>query len=518
MNLETQAVLVERVEAAPDIAALTGLQNVSEQENEAAGQKFVRDVIFSNVPIPFQKARTYLWLLILTRALGPQGFGAWSLFVVTLSSATTVSTLNCGSSLMRFLNGERERREVNQAFTTVMTMVGGASVILAILFVCFSKPIGRIIFRAAHEHQFIMVLALALVFDSFFEEMKNLLRARRLNQSWAFFSLARLAPETVAVIAIALWLRSVTAVSWTYLAVGACSVGGGILYFAIRYEFRFVKPNWHLFVKYALYGLPLLPGVLASTVSLGADKYLVSYYLGLQQVGIYSVCFAVSTLAFFLTGPINDVLFPELSALFDLEQGESFRRRFAGVQKFVFAFAVGAAALLAAFPHDALRLVASRGFASGSATLAILGVQGIFMAVVLLYVVILNVRMHVWSSTIFWLLSGAAIVAIDIELLPRLGIVGAAVSQLIVTAAGAFVLIGMHWDLFRRTFSPAWLWQIGVAFAVVYAISILWRGGSGGLAWAILGIGAGACSFLFCLFLTRYVSWSDVKLLRNAIF
>jgi len=518
VNSETQAVLIEGMQQAPDITARTGPQGFSEPKNEAASQKFVRDIVFSNVPIPFQKVRTYLWLVILTRALGPQGFGAWSLFVVTLSSATTVSTLNCGSSLMRFLSGERERREVNQAFTTVMIMVGGASAILAILFVCFSKPIGRIIFRAAHEHQFIMVLAVALVFDSFFEEMKNLLRARRLNRSWAGFSLARLAPEAAAVIAIALWLRSVTAASWAYLAVGACSVVGGILYFAIRHEFRFVKPSRRVAVRYALYGLPLSPGVLASTVSLGADKYLVSYYLGLRQVGIYSVCFAVSALAFFLTGPINDVLFPELSALFDMQQAESFRRRFAGVQKFVFGFAVGAAALLAAFPHETLRLVASRDFVSGSATLAILGVQGIFMAIVLLYVVILNVRMRVWSSTIFWVLSGAAIVAIDIALLPRLGIAGAAVSQLIVTAAGAFILIGMHWKLFRQAFNPAWLWQTGVAFAGVFAVSILWRSRSGGLASAILGIGTGACSFLFCLFLTRYVSWSDVKLLRNAIF
>src|SRR5487761_932967 len=120
---EIQAIVAKRVEAPPDIDALTARQGTIEQEIEAANYKFVRDIVFSNVPIPFQKARTYLWLLILTRALGPQGFGAWSLFVVTLSSATTVSTLNCGSSLMRFLSGERARREVNRAFTTVMAMV-----------------------------------------------------------------------------------------------------------------------------------------------------------------------------------------------------------------------------------------------------------------------------------------------------------------------------------------------------------------------------------------------------------
>ena len=179
---ETPAVFNTTELLTPDIRAGTNARTANEQEQRSASHKFVRDIVFSNLPIPFQKARTYLWLVILTRALGPQGFGAWSLFLVTLSSATTVSTLNCGSSLMRFLSGERKREEVNRAFTTVMAMVGGASAILAILFVCFSRQMGRMIFRAAHEREFIMLLATALFFDSLFEEMKKEEEIKRKQQ------------------------------------------------------------------------------------------------------------------------------------------------------------------------------------------------------------------------------------------------------------------------------------------------------------------------------------------------
>ncbi len=494
------------------------LEAACEGAHKSASRKFVRDVVLSNVPIPFQKARTYLWLVLLTRALGPEGFGAWSLFLVTLSSATTVSTLNCGSSLMRFLSGERNRDEVNQAFTTVLAMVGSAAMILALLIMFFSRQLTAAIFRNAHEHPLVILLAAVLVLDSCFEEIKNLLRARRMNQSWAYLYLARLLPETVAVIAVALWLRSATAAACVYLAVGICSVGGGMLYLGLRSGFRFTKPSRLVFSRYALYGLPLLPGVLASTISLGADKYLVSCYLGLKQVGVYSVCFAMSALAFFLTGPVNDVLFPELSALYDAHQEERFRRRFAGVQKFVFGFAVGAAAILAAYPRETLRLVAPRAFASGSAALAILGVQGIFMAIVLLYVVILNVRLRVWSSTIFWVLSGVAIIALDMAFLPRLGIAGAAISQLVVTAGGALILVGVHWRLFRRTFELVWLLQTGLAFASACAVAIAWPGNPAGMTGAILRIAAGAAAFVLSLFLTRYIVWREVKQLKEAIF
>lgn len=520
VNSETSTVGIGReatIALSPETEQPIGLEEANEQKRKFATRKFVRDIVFSNVPIPFQKGRTYLWLVILTRMLGPEGFGVWSLFLVTLSSATTISTLNCGSSMMRFLSGAREHNEVNQAFTTVLVMVGATAIFLAALLLCLSDQMSAVIFKSSHGRGMVLLLAAALVFDSLFEELKNLLRARRLNRAWAYLYLARLIPETLAVICIASWLKSVTAVGATYLAVCICGVGGGILYLAIRHSFRFTSPSRKVLSKYTLYGLPLLPGVLASTVSLGADKYLVSYYLGLKQVGIYSACFAVSALVFFLTGPINDVLFPELSALYDMQHGESFRRRFAGVQKFVLGFAVGAAALLAAFPHETLRLVAPRDFASGSTTLAILGVQGIFMAMVLLYVVILNVRMRVWPSTIFWVLSGVAIVSIDIVLLPRLGIVGAAISQLIVTAAGSIILIGMHWKLFRETFEPAWLLQTGATFVAVYALAILWRGYAGDIATVILRIGCGAGVFLLGLVATRYVTWSELRAVRHAI-
>jgi O-antigen/teichoic acid export membrane protein len=489
-----------------------------EQSERATAHKFVRDICFSNLPLPFQKARTYFWLIVLTRVLGPAGFGAWSLFIVTLSAAMTVSTMNCGSSLMRFLSGKRKPVEVDEAISTVFAMVSGIALPIGIALVCFSHPISRLVFHSYRgSGMLLFALGMALLFDSLFEEIKNLLRARRENRPWAYLCLGRLVPETLAVIGVAYWLRGAAAATWTYAAIAMISVAGGAAYLHIQQGVRFVKPSRQVFSKYARYGLPLLPGVFASTLSLGADKYLVSYYLGLKEVGIYSVCFAISALVFFLTGPINDVLFPELSALYDQHNYASFQSRFEGVQKFVLGFGVGVAALMSFFPHEILRVLASPDFASGASTLAVLGVQGIFMAFVLLYVVILNVRFRVWTTTLFWISSGVAIVVLDILFLPRVGVVGAAFSQLIATAGGAAILVGMHWKLFRRTFRPAWLLQTGAAFMGVYLIAATWRASPAAGVASIGRIFAGACAFLLCLWLTRYVTGNEFQFLKEAI-
>lgn len=481
-----------------------------EHARQSASRKFLRDIAFSNLPVPFQKLRTYLWLVVLTRELGSAGFGAWSLFVVTLSTATTVSTLNCGSSLMRFLSGERNREEVNRAFSTVLVMVAGAAAILGGVGAIFCRRIAAGIFGSTDASGLVLLLGLVLLFESLFEEMKNLLRARRFNQSWAYFCFARLLPETAAVIAAAWWLKSVRAATWAYAAVGVLSVSGGMIYLIMRRQVRLVRPSLQIFSKYARYGLPLLPGVFASAISLGADKFVVSHYLGLKEVGIYGACFALSAVVFFLTGPINDVLFPELSALYDAERWPMFRERFRSVQKFVFGFACGTAAILAVFSGQVLTIVAPVEFQEGKSTLAVLGIQGIFMALVLLYIVILNTRMRVWATTWFWVLSGAAIVSLDVILIPILGIAGAALSQLIATAAGAIVLVVAHWDLFRKTFDFVWIAQNGFGFSVVFVVALVCRGYSGPSVAGLLQICAGAAAFVASLFMTGYLSLRDI--------
>ena len=484
----------------------------------AAHRKFVRDIAFSNLPVPFQKLQTYLWLVLLTRALGPAGFGAWSLFMVTLSTATSVSTLNCGSSLMRFLSGSRSEDEVNEAFSTVLLMVGIAGGFLGAAFLLLSNQATYWIFRSKQSVGLVALLAAALVFNCLFEEIKNILRARRCNRSWAWLSLARIVPETAAVILAALWLKNAESAVSALVFVSVCSVCAGMIYLKARHTIRIAKPSCGILVKYTKYGLPLLPGVFASTLSLGADKYVVGYFLGLKQVGIYSVCFAISGVVFFLTGPINDVLFPELSALYDGRNWATFHERFRAVQKFVLAFAFGMAAILAAVPRQVLRMVAPPDFSAGSATLAVLGFQGIFMAMVLMYVVVLNTRMRVWSTTIFWLLSGAAIILLDVALVPRIGILGAALSQLLATATGAIVLVAIHWKLFRETFEAKWLAQLAFSCFGVWLARSLWQTQPDAFLRSILAVGASAAIYASCLYCTGYFTLPDVRGFATALF
>jgi O-antigen/teichoic acid export membrane protein len=501
----------------PVEAVLPDVAEPRPNRNEAT-HKFIRDVFFSNLPVPFQKLCSYLLLIVFARKLGPKDYGAWSLFTVSLTIAVAIATLNAGSAMMRFLNGERSSEDIDRSVSTVFIMVGTTALGVGIIIAGLSKWGAVTIFHDRSDRVLLLLLAAALPFSCLYEEVRGFLRARRLNRNWALLTLSRLIPETLALVLIAGSLLSVTAVAWTYFASIVLSGVCAVFYLSRYHRIRLVRPSLAVMTRYLSFGVPLLPGALAYFMSVSADRYLVGYYLDLKQVGIYSVCFSISALAFFLLGPINDVLFPELSNLYDSGDSQAFLQRFSGIQKFVFGFSVGAAALLAAFPADVLMVFSSRDFTPGRLTLAILGIQGIFMALVLLYAVLLSVRLKVWSYSWFWVGSGVVIVVLDVLLVPRIGIAGAAVSQLVATAGGAVILVGLNWQLFRQSFPLAWLLQNGVAFGAAFVVAVCWPHSlsSSGLQ-PYVHLLAGLAAFVAGLAVTGYLRSSDFELFRAAL-
>lgn len=480
--------------------------------------KFIRDVFFSNLPTPFLKFRAYLWLAVLARKLGPAGYGAWSLFSVTLGIAVAVASMNMGSAMMRFLSGQRTSDELNRALSTTLVAMTVTSLSVALISASLAHWSAAALFHSPDGQTLILLMALALPFDIQFENIKGLLRARRMNSRWAALVLGRLFPETIVTILAGAVLVSATAVAGAYVVCSALAAASAI-YFVVRIlGVRPARPDWKVLRRYLSFGLPLLPGAITYFLSTNADRYLVGYYLDVKQVGIYSVCFTISALAFFLVGPINDVLFPELSALYDSGDKQAFLDRFGGIQKFVFCTAAGAAALQIAFPADMLHLLASRDYTSGAPALALLGLNGIFMACQMLYSAILNVHLKVWSYSWLWMGTGAGVVVLDIFLLPKVGIAGAALSQLVTSVIGSAILIALNWHLFRGSFRLRWVAQNSVGMGATLLLAYwLPRQPAFSAAWAIIRISAGAAVFVIGLAITGYFRASDLKMFRDAL-
>ncbi len=480
-------------------------------------RRFIRDMFFTNLPLPVMKFRSYLWLTMLSRSLGPDGYGAWAIFLTTLDISISIGSMTLGGAMLRFLNGERTNEGRNLVLSSVYSANVTAGAIIALLLACLSGTLARVLFHGTQYRTVLLSAAAILIFDLLYEQTRGFLRARRFNRDWACFTLSRAVPEMLAVVILAGTLKITAAPIGAYGTCSAIAAASGLVYLFTRQQFRFVTPSWTILRKYLKFGLALVPGSIAAALSFSADKYLVSHYLGLTQVGIYSVCFTISALGFFLVGPVNDVLLPELSGLYEKREWMVFHQRFSGIQKFVFGTAMCGSALLVCFPAQILRLVATDKFSTGSSTLALLGMQGVFMSLVMLYEVLLKVSLRAWSSSAIWAGMGIMILAVDLLLIPRLGILGAALSQLLSSVAGAAVVIGLCWQTFRRTFQFSW------AVKAVSALILLWMGAKIALQhpWAsaapIPTVIAGAGLYVGLLLASGYTSLPELRSVVKAV-
>lgn len=485
-------------------------------EQAPGRRKFVRDILFSNLPVPFMKIRTYLWLLIFSRYLGVAGYGEWIIFNITLGICIGLASINFGSAMARFLSGDRDPAEIDRAWSTVLVTCAAAALLVGGFLLALTQPLARLILggeqaASVRPYFFFGLLAFTLLNELLFEEVKGFLRARRLNKTWAFLTLAKLFPETALTLFAAFYFKDVHHVIVTYALCSICFSLAGILYIRKKCALTFVRPDKAIFLRYASFGVALLPGGLAYYLASTADRYLVSSLLGLEAVGIYGAAVTISGLVFFLVGPINDVLFPELSHLHDSGAAQAFVDRFSGIQKFVLGFSVGIASLLALHAPGFLRIFTSMKFQSGSSTLAIMGTQGLCLALLLLYSVVMNVRLRVWTMTCIWVAMAGSTLGLDLLLIPRLGISGAAISQLVSAAGGLTTLVLLNWTIFRRSFRLVWVAQLGVAVAATFGMSRLVVNEPVGLARGILAITAGFLAYVVALRVSGFVKVRDLR-------
>lgn len=179
-----------------------------------------------------------------------------------------------------------------------------------------------------------------------------------------------------------------------------------------------------LFVRGLNYALiSWLSGSLA-LLSLRLDMFLVAYYLGPRQVGIYSIAVTLAELSWFIPNALNAVMVPKAAAEREASLDATLRlSRLAWPVTLVVASAVATVAV------PVVPVLFGQAFAGALLPLALL-VPGIVMVSVGSMPSAYNVGMgHPGDWTVASALNLACNLVLNIILLPRYGIAGAAIAS-----------------------------------------------------------------------------------------
>jgi O-antigen/teichoic acid export membrane protein len=196
-------------------------------------------------------------------------------------------------------------------------------------------------------------------------------------------------------------------------------------------QIGFGVPKFKQIGEYLKYSAPLTPNSLIRWVTDSSDRYMVSYFLELSQVGIYSASYTIGSLTQLFLTPIQFILFPELSRLFDEGNIEEIKVYLCYSMKYFLLIAIPAVFGLSALAKPMLEIFTTQEFISGSIVIPFIALSGLLAGI---FQIIINIT-HLVKKTKFnlYIHTFAALlnVIFNVLLIPSIGIVGAAIATLI---------------------------------------------------------------------------------------
>jgi O-antigen/teichoic acid export membrane protein len=375
---------------------------------------------------------------LLTRMLSVGDYGQLSLVLRIILLLTVLSKCGLQYSSARFhqttTNAPFEQKR--QFYSTlvlgpVLSAAVTTAIYLPILILSRNRIADVLLYRC-------LLLAPILVFTRALQSL--LLSFLRSEGRSSFHAVLEVASRVLTLIALVLLFFSGLKTSFAVLvATTGCEGLIVLLQMGELLKCRLVHysaVNWPLIRTSFLFGAPLIGYELASILLDSGDRVLVRHFLGDISLGYYSAAYNVSAyLQDTVMTPLNLAIFPVFMRLWEHE-GRKATQRFLsdGLTWFIVgSFALTALSLLCS--RDAVLLLASKRFLDASRLLPIL-VPGL-----LIYAshIFLNVGLILEKRTVLLavLVSGAAIfnLGINVYLIPRMGISGAAWATLVSYAA-----------------------------------------------------------------------------------
>jgi len=228
------------------------------------------------------------------------------------------------------------------------------------------------------------------------------------------------------------WKRTLSVFFGSTITVELLGVLALVSYLYGRDLLDFNAVDWGYFRAAAVFAVPLIGYELASVILDSGDRLLVQHYLGSQSLGYYSAAYNVSTyVEESLMVPINLALFPIYMRIW-VEKGKQETQIFLSrsLNNFL-ALAVAIVCVVSLTSRDVIIVLASRKFQEAHQLLPVLVIGLLIYAVhIFLNAALLIHRKTIMMTALVAYACGVNIV-LNLILLPRIGIQGAAIATLV---------------------------------------------------------------------------------------
>lgn len=475
-------------------------------------KNFASDIGLMGLANAINNLKSFLIIPVLTKLLGPSDYGAWTQLKVTLTLVAPFLTLGTGQAIIRFLAGESDKDKVKEDFFSCFFAASALSLVLAVACLVFSKTILIWVFGSSAYADLVNILAVLMILETCNILLLEYFKAFRYIKTYFKTLLA----ETVLEFGLIVY-----AVLGGYGVFGAAlaMLVTRLLFVLVRIgqvylNTGFALPRFKHFKKYVAYGVPLILSVTFFFVLNWSNRYLINYFLGLREVGIYSVAFFLAYTISFVTAPIAYILFPTLSGCVNRSEIGEARTYLNYSLKYYFFFGIPLIFVMSFLPKELLSFISTSDFLSAAAYLPLLAIASFVLQIAVIGEYVNRVFNKNMLLLVVYLVLAVLNVILNLILIPMMGVMGSALAMLICFAAYAFFSLIYCQRFIRFGIDMKMLGKIVFSSIIMVATFYIFRMSARQMSVVYIAPAA-LVSYLVSAFLFGFFSDKEIALFRS---
>jgi len=241
-----------------------------------------------------QPLAAFILLPLYTTALTPTDYGILGLVVMTGKVLGVIFALGLRPGMFRSFYDYTEEKAQKVVVSTTIILTAISSLFLVLFGILFSSPLAHWLLGSQTYQILLVIIIFSTVFNLFNQITFSIFRIQHQAKKYVLFQLSFFFIR----VGIIIYMVSV-------MHLGVYGVLGGqlitaILSFIILFKFTkyYLLPRFSVSEakKMFQYGAPLIFVGLFGFISTYADRYIINYYMDLQEVGLYTLAYQLGML------------------------------------------------------------------------------------------------------------------------------------------------------------------------------------------------------------------------------
>jgi O-antigen/teichoic acid export membrane protein len=453
----------------------------------------------------------FILIPVYTHYLTTSQYGTLELLELTTYIAGMFLALGISQSVMRFYYDSEDPQKRQEVVSTALFSIWVVSLFAVIWFLLFSPQVSFLVFKSSDYTGLFRIVFLTMMFSLASEIPLSFIRAQQRSVLYTVISLCRL------ILSLGLNILFIMGFGWGVQGIilsGLITNGISSLYLSF-YTIKQVGISFSLgkLKEMIKYGLPYIPGGAGMFVLNFLDRFFLQRFTSLSEVGIYSLGYKFGMIINpLVTDPFFAIWRPKM---FELAKREDAKDIYSLMFTYFLFLEIFLGLGISVLIKDVLRIISSPEYHNAYKVVPLILLSYILWGGYFHMQVGILLKKKTQHIAYIIGMSALSNLLLNILLIPRLGIWGAALSTLV--SFGIMFILNYfvsNWIYYVK-YQFARLFKLLTLAVVLYLVSLQVNMNS--LFWSLVVKTVLVLSFPFLLFLLRFYTPKEIQKIKEIL-